>query len=150
MRSISSLGGPRLFVDSDSYEAKSIQHDVNDRCVRRCMGRNSSATKGDSSLADRMAGHVYELEGAESYPHVYSSFPKMAARAMCQDSVRQYDSPSLFEERRISSFRSSMVSLSMELPYDQEQEISLVPVQLKGKLNGLADLASRNRLISTE
>ena len=35
----------------------------------------------------------------------------MAARAMCQDSVRQYDSPSLFEERRISSFRSSIVSL---------------------------------------
>ena len=44
-RSISSLGGPRLFVDSDSYEAKSIQHDVNDRCVRGCMERDSSATK---------------------------------------------------------------------------------------------------------
>ena len=29
---------------------------------------------------------------------------------MYQDSVRQYDSPSLFEERRISSFRSSFVS----------------------------------------
>ena len=109
--SVSSLGRPRLFVDSDSYEAKSVQHDVNDRCIRRCMGRNSSATKGDSSLADRMAGHVYELEGAESYPYVHSSFPREAARAVCQGSVRQYDSPSLFEERRISGFRSSMVSL---------------------------------------
>ena len=41
--------------------------------------------------------------------------------------------------------------LSMELlTFAQEQEISLVPVHLKGKLNVLADQASRNRLISTE
>ena len=30
---------------------------------------------------------------------------------MCQDFVRHYDSPNLFEERRISSFRSFIVSL---------------------------------------
>ena len=87
-RSISSLGGPRLFVDSDSYEARSIQHDVNDRCVRGCMERDSSATKGESSLANRMAGHVHELEGAGSYPQVYSSFPRKAARAVYQDCQR--------------------------------------------------------------
>ena len=109
--STSSLGGPRFFINSNSYEAKSFQHDIDDRCIRGCMGRDPSATKGNSSLANGMAGHVHELEGAESYPHVPASFPREATRPMCKDSFGQYNSPILPEERRISSLRGSIISL---------------------------------------
>ena len=52
-------------------------------------------------------------------------------------------------KREGSLASEALLSHSMELlTYAQEQEISLVPVQLKGKLNVLADLASRSRLIS--
>ena len=110
------------------------------------MERDSSATKGDSSLANRMAGHVHELEGTESYPYVYSSFPRRR-RGQCVRILLDNMTALACLRREGSLASEALLSLSMELlTYAQEREISLVPVQLKGKLNVLADLASRSRL----
>ena len=113
------------------------------------MERDSSATKGDSTLANRWQGMSINWKELKAIHMSILVFQKWQ-RGQCVR-IRSDNMTALACLRREGSLASeALLSLSMELPYAQEQEISLVPVQLKGKLNGLADLASRNRLISTE
>lgn len=87
-----------------------------DRRIIRCLGRSPSPSFGERSLASRMGGHVYELEGVKGSSPVPNEVSRPVEGALCQNLFRQHDGSSLHKKGGVSSIPGSLGSFEGPSP----------------------------------